>query len=115
MAEPLTISVEKVPLATIVRLKGSAALGAITELDAALNRIAADRPMLVVMDLSGVDFLASLAMGQFVALHKSLKYHGGRMVLAGPSGNVLDALHLARLGSLIPILPSVDAALWNVT
>ena len=115
MAGPLTITVEQTARATIIRLVGSASTGADVLLEEQFSKVADAKPALVVVDLTRLDYLASQAMGQLVTLHKSVKYGGGRVILAGPTAKVLEAFHFARLGSLLTILPSVDAALWNVT
>ncbi|MBL8991670.1 MAG: STAS domain-containing protein [Phycisphaerae bacterium] len=80
-------------------------------LERQVNRLTASRPGLVVLDLSGLTFLASMAVGQFVMLARSLKGWGGSVRVATPSNDVRLVLERCRLSDTLPVFPSIDAAL----
>jgi anti-sigma B factor antagonist len=64
----------------------------------------------VVVDLSGVSFLDSSALGALVAAHRELREAGGSLKLAAPRAHVLKVFRITRLVEIIPLYDSVDAA-----
>ena len=64
-------------------------------IDTEFNEIAKSSDK-VIVDLLGVDFLASLGMRTLIVSAKSIQSNGGRMVLLGPQPNVERALKTAR-------------------
>lgn len=64
----------------------------------------------VIVDMSGVDFLASIGIRTLVMAAKGVSQRGGRMVLLNPDDNVTRVLETAGIDSLIPISRSLDAA-----
>lgn len=65
----------------------------------------------VLVDLSEVDFLASLGIRVLVTSAKAINRKGGKLVLIAPEGNVLMVLQTAGMESLIPIFPERSAAI----
>jgi anti-anti-sigma factor len=66
---------------------------------------------LVIVDLSGVDFMASLGIGIIVRAHNSLKLRGGKMVLLNPQPVVALVLEKTAIHTVIPIVHTIDEAL----
>ncbi|MCB9848959.1 MAG: STAS domain-containing protein [Phycisphaeraceae bacterium] len=95
----------------IVRFIGSADLESEADLHRAIVRLSAGHPRLLVADLSKLKFLASLAMGEFVALMSSIKQHGGKLVVAAPHPTIAEALKRARLYEPLNCVESVEIAL----
>lgn len=79
-----------------------------TELDAALAQ-SPTAPL--VLDLSQVEFMPSLAMGILVTTHKTLTQAGRKCVVAGCQPFVLESLKLAALHRFFVIHDTVDAGL----
>lgn len=94
-----------------VTLAGSAGLDAMDLLTIEMNRIAAERPGLVVIDLSGLSFIASLAIGQLVTMRRAVVLHGGRVVLSGAREAIADVLRKANMDALFAMYESTGAAL----
>jgi anti-anti-sigma factor len=65
----------------------------------------------VVVDLSGVEFIASIGMRLLISCAKAKSQRGGQMVLAGLQPLVKEALATAGIDSLIPIHADQAAAL----
>jgi anti-anti-sigma factor len=65
----------------------------------------------VVVDLSDVDFLASLGIRVLVTSAKAVQRKGGKLVIVAPEGSVLGVLKMAGMESLIPIFPERTAAI----
>lgn len=79
-----------------------------TELEAAV----AQSPTLpLVLDVSQVEFMPSLAMGMLVTTHKTLTQAGRKCVVTGFQPFVLESLKLAGLHRFFVIHDTVDAGL----
>jgi anti-anti-sigma factor len=68
------------------------------------------RPELVV-DLSGVGFAGSAALGNFVALHRMVRQHGGRIVFCHVDPTVAEVFRASKLESLFQFAADREAAL----
>ena len=75
-----------------------------------LMRVVARRPPLVVVDLSGVTFLSSLAMGALVGFSRDLGRCGGRVKLVGIPPLIYESLKTSRLHTLFEICAAVEEA-----
>ena len=71
------------------------------------------RPELVV-DLSGVGFAGSAALGNFVALQRQIRQHGGRIVFCNVDPTVAEVFRASKLESLFSFVSDRDAALQAV-
>jgi len=73
--------------------------------------ISATLARVLVFDLSGLTFAASIAIGNLVAVRNSLHQRGGRCFLAGARGEIAQVLHRSRVDGLFEMVGSVDEAL----
>jgi anti-sigma B factor antagonist len=80
-------------------------------LERELNRLAAGRPPVVVLDLSGLSFISSLGMGLLNSFRRGLHSHGGITRIAAAQPDVATALRLCSLDKLYEMHDSLDAAL----
>jgi anti-anti-sigma factor len=64
----------------------------------------------LVVDLSGVTFMGSAALGMLVKLSMRLHDLGGGLALASPPPGVLRMLKMVGLGVALPSFPGVGAA-----
>jgi anti-sigma B factor antagonist len=83
------------------------------ENDALLNDIAeaADtRGWRIAMDLSQVGLLSSAGLGGLITLHKRCADAGGRLVVFGLQGPIMDLLKLTKLNRMLTIEPTREAA-----
>jgi anti-anti-sigma factor len=71
------------------------------------------RPELIV-DLSGVGFAGSAALGNFVALHRLARQNGGRLVFCNVDPTVLEVLRGSKLDALFEFAADRSAALAAV-
>ena len=83
------------------------------DIDLKFNAIAGARRA-VVVDLSQVDFLASLGIRVLVLGARAAKNKGGKLVILSPNDSVRSALSAARTDTLIPIFPDRAAAVAAV-
>src|SRR5262249_55888512 len=94
----------------VVRLEGSASFSYVDRLQFALVRLVARRTPLVVLDLSELTFIASLAMGILVTFRRDLGRWGGHVRVAGARPEIYEALQAAGLTELFDFYTTVDEA-----
>jgi anti-anti-sigma factor len=68
------------------------------------------RPELVV-DLSGVGFAGSAALGNFVALHRMVRQNGGRILFCNVDPTVAEVFRASKLEPLFGFVTDRSAAL----
>jgi anti-anti-sigma factor len=98
----LAFHVERGPHFLTVTLRGEASFDQAEVITAQLLRIPLDSYSLVVLDLAGLTFLSSLAMGALVAYRRGLCRRGVEVRLANVAAQVWLALESAGLGTLFP-------------
>lgn len=86
------------------------ALGA-QALDLKLTSHTAARKKPAIVDLAGVEFVASLGIGILVGAARGLRGHGCGMVLLAPQDRVLKVLQGARVDEILPIAKTREQAL----
>ena len=64
----------------------------------------------VIVDLSQVDFLASIGIRLLTLTAKSVASRGGRMVLLNPVTEVHDVLEITGIPAIIPIYSQLESA-----
>lgn len=68
----------------------------------------------VVVDLSGVGFAGSAALGNFVALHRVARQNGGRLIFCNVEPTVTEAFRASKLEPLFEFVRDRDAAMEAV-
>lgn len=63
-----------------------------------------------LVDLSEVEFLASIGIRMLIMNAQSLSTRGGRMVLVSPSADVRDVLEMTGIPGIIPTYESRESA-----
>ena len=67
------------------------------------ERIIAERPREVLLDLSGVDFMDSSGLGLIMGRYTLIKQCNGSLAILDPSPAVIKMIKLAGLERIIPI------------
>ena len=88
---------------TKVTLSGRLDVQGALKIDSEFNSIVQDKKR-VVVDLSEVEFLASLGIRTLVTGAKATANNGGKMVLLNPQPNVERVLRTSGVDTVIPIL-----------
>ena len=109
---PFECRVAETPWGVILRLEGEAGVHAVDRMPfmLMLMRLVARRPPLVVVDLSGVTLLSSLAIGALVGLRRGLGRWGGQVRLAAVPPVIYESLKTSRLDTLFEICATVEEA-----
>ena len=69
----------------------------------------------MVVDLSGVGFAGSSALGNFVAIHRLARQNGGRLVFCNVEPTVRDVFRASKLESLFEFSVDRDTAILAAT
>ena len=72
------------------------------------------RPELVI-DLSGVGFAGSAALGNFVALHRLVRQNGGRIIFSDVDPTVAEVFRASKLESLFEFVSDRAAAIRAIS
>jgi anti-anti-sigma factor len=96
-SDELRIGISEGDGTSVVRLSGDAGFPDADRLADAMAAVAARRPPRVVIDLSGLAFISSLAVGVLVTFKYRLTRQGGRMRLVGARPRIEEVLRAARV------------------
>lgn len=99
---------------TVVRLSGRIDTGGAHEIYAPMSIVSGSKRA-VVIDLSAVDFLASMGLRTVLFAAKSIKSKGGVGTLVAPPGDVRAVILSAGIDQVIPTYATLDEALQAVT
>jgi anti-sigma B factor antagonist len=103
----LDIGVTKVVLTGRIDIAGAQAI------DMPMNIIGGSRRA-VVIDLAGVEFMASMGLRSVVMCARSVQSKRGKVVLLAPRPEVLEVIQVSGVDELIPVFASEAEALAAV-
>lgn len=98
----------------LVRLSGSLTQKGVTDVGPAFV-VATRGGGNVVVDLSGVDVIATTGITMLLVADRELKQSGGKMVIAGTRGIVRDVLLRCRLDKVLSLAPASDAGVESAS
>lgn len=104
----LGISAEAGESGSVVRLSGEADLSDVGQLGDALSALISSGARHLTVDLSGLRFADSAAIGTLVEAHLALKRQGGTLELAELQPEVARTLSLLGVDQVIPVRPQAD-------
>ena len=93
-----------------VRLSGRMDIAGVDAIAVPFAALAAADGRQVIVDLSGVDFLASIGIRAILQNARVHRMRGGVMVLLAPPPLVDEVLRAAGVANVVPIVPDLDAA-----
>ncbi len=114
MPEQRIITIESYPQALVATLE----CGELDEdmirpfLTQMLSVVTGAGTQLVILNLSHLEFIASLGLGAVADLNNQMKKEGRRLMLVGLSSWVRDAFAMTRLDQHITIHPNLDSV-WR--
>jgi anti-anti-sigma factor len=98
----------------LVKLSGRLDIGGVGTIETRFAAYCGGETPRVLVDLSNVDFLASIGIRLLALNAKSIASRGGRMFLLSPIPHVRNVLEVTGISAVIPIhdaLESAEAAL----
>ena len=87
----------------LIRMRGDLDLQVVEQVTEELTRVEADRPELLVIDLSRLSFMDSSGMGAIAAAHVRALESGRRFAIVRPPAGVRQAFDRTRLDEVITI------------
>lgn len=114
---PLTIEQKQVaPGATVLQLKGKVSIGRESQqLEWTIEDLLKRGAKRVVFDLSKLEYIDSTGVGIVALCAGKLNQAGGALRLAAPQGIVQQVFKVVRIETVVPVLPTVEEALKNLT
>lgn len=109
--KPLRLEVVRRGATPVLKVSGSASMGEADRFREKLAELAGERPPVIVLDLSEMDFISSLGLGAIITGHLKCRHHHGQIRLVNPTPAVRELLETTRLSTLFGIYDSVDKAL----
>jgi anti-sigma B factor antagonist len=97
----------------LVALNGRLDLQGVHAIEPDLNATAGSRDALIV-DLSGVTYIASMGMRMFLLVGKAMATRHGKMALLAPSDDLTTVLRTAGIDTAIPIHATRDGAISSL-
>jgi anti-anti-sigma factor len=111
----MPISIEQLDGAvTKVVLSGRIDIAGAREIDMPMNLVAGTRRA-VVIDLSAVEFMASMGLRSIVVSAKAIASKRGKVVLLAPQPQVEEVLAVSGIDTLIPIFRDEAEAIAAVS
>lgn len=107
----LKVSLDERPEATVLRLHGSATAMNVAPLSRQATVLSAKRPAKLVIDMSELEFISSLPIGELISMARAVKLHKGQVMIAGASPAVREVLSHVRLQEVMPMYDTVDDAI----
>ena len=99
--------------AVVVRIEGRFEFSTRNEYKRLIGQIVQEGHRRLVLDLEGVTFLDSSALGLMLLTDQNFKLKKGSFSLVKPTGYVRQVIELANLPRVIPVYDSVDEAMDN--
>ena len=93
-----------------IRLKGRLDLEGAAAIDMKLTSLTVTQQTFVVVDLSGVDFLASMGLATLVRSARAVRLRKGNMVLFNPIPSVRQVIASTRIDQVLPVYTDMDEA-----
>ena len=109
--QTLQITSETRDNAVLAYLSGEARNDPGEPLRNALAALAATEPDLVVLDLSGLSYIATVGLGELISFRERIAAQSGKLRLAGAEPHVTDLFERTRLREVFPIYPDAETAL----
>jgi len=100
---------------THIELTGRVDLQGIGDLDFEFSKQTVTRKKPVLVDLSGVDFMASIGLRMLVLSTKALNRFGAKLVLLNPQNEVESVLRTSGFDQIMPISHDYDEAVGILT
>ncbi len=94
----------------LIKLTGRLDILGVGQIETSFAGYCSGEKPLVLVDLSGVDFLASIGIRLFILNAKAVANRGGKMVLLNPAPDVYNVLEVSGIPSIIPLYSSFESA-----
>lgn len=94
----------------LIKLIGTLDIMGVNEIETKFAGYCSGENAKVLVDLSGVDFMASIGIRLLTTNAKSLLSRSGRMVLLNPTSSVREVLDMTGIPDIIPMYDQFESA-----
>ena len=109
--QPVEIHViERADRLTQVALSGRLDAGAVDKIGKRFQAATVARGEPAIIDMSGVDFIASVGLGMLLTAARALHSRGARTVIVNPKPLVRRVMEAAQMPSVIPLVATIADA-----
>lgn len=106
-----SVEIKEIKGGFIVRPAGRAGAPESEHFEEHLTSLMRLQPSMIVLDLSGLEYISSMGISALIRLHGAMKAAGGRVRMAAVPAPIATLIAAARLDNLIPRFDSLDSAL----
>ena len=107
----LSVTVEQVNDATVVRLDGEVDLNVSPTLRARLKTLTGEQHPLIVIDMAGVPYIDSSGVATLVECLQSTSRYNGKLRLASLTQRAAGVFEISRLDTVFSICRTVEEAI----
>ena len=94
----------------LIRLSGRLDILGVSEIEDQFTAHCSGENPRVIVDLTDVEFVASIGIRLLTLNAKSVMSRAGRMVLLNPTSDVRDVLELTGIPAIIPVYDEIESA-----
>jgi len=95
---------------TLLQLRGRMDIMGVNTIETKFSGYCSGDSPKVLVDMSGVDFLASIGIRLLVTNAKSMFSRKGKMVLLNPAPDVMGVLEMTDIPAIIPVYSQLESA-----
>jgi anti-sigma B factor antagonist len=95
---------------SLIKLTGKLDIIGVGEIETKFTGYCAGNNVRAIVDLSGVDFLASIGIRLLIINAKSIASRQGKMVILNPAAEVRNVLEITGIPAIIPIYSHLESA-----
>jgi len=96
--------------AVVLELEGRFDFSARREFKETIDRAQEGEARRLILDLGGLTFIDSSALGMLVVAHQNIKLKQGQICLVNPQSYVRQILDLANVPKMIPVYDTIEQA-----
>lgn len=93
-----------------IKLIGKLDIVGVNQIDVEFSGYCSGEKPLVIVDLSSVDFMASIGSRMLTMNAKSIATRGGKLALLNPSPEVKEILEITGIPAVIPMYEQIESA-----
>ena len=95
---------------TLIALQGTLDIMGVNQVETKFAGYCSGENARILVDMSGVDYMASIGIRLLVTNAKSLRSRNGKMALLSPTMDVFNVLEMTDIPAIIPVYSNFESA-----
>jgi len=95
---------------TLIALQGTLDITGVNQVETKFAGYCSGENARILVDMSGVDYMASIGIRLLVTNTKSLRTRNGKMALLSPTTDVFNVLEMTDIPAIIPVYSNFESA-----